>query len=119
MRLPPSGRPAPVHIRVPINVFHGEPGAADARIWPVKVFHGRQPYDTERNTLLVPSVGVPNDSAFWYNFDWPKALAAGAEATGAPFSDINPSTYRPPWPRRKTPTISPYVFAIKRGNACF
>lgn len=72
--------------RVPINVFHGEPGAADARIWPVKVFHGRQPYDTERNTLLVPSVGVPNDSAFWYNFDWPKALAAGAEATGAPFS---------------------------------
>nr|HQU88579.1 cytochrome C [Denitromonas sp.] len=72
--------------RVPINVFHGEPGAADARIWPVKVFHGRQPYDTERNTLLVPSVGVPNDSAFWYNFDWAKALAAGAEATGAPYS---------------------------------
>ncbi|MGE4404669.1 tetrathionate reductase family octaheme c-type cytochrome [Pseudomonas sp.] len=72
--------------RVPINHFHGTPGAADARIWPVKTFHGRQPYDTEHRTLLVPHTAIPDDTAFWYNFDWAKALQAGADASGAPYS---------------------------------
>jgi octaheme c-type cytochrome (tetrathionate reductase family) len=72
--------------RVPINTFHGTPGAANARIWPVKTFHGRQPYDLVHRTLLVPHTAVPDDTAFWYNFDWGKALKAGAEATGSPYS---------------------------------
>ncbi|WAJ39552.1 tetrathionate reductase family octaheme c-type cytochrome [Pseudomonas sp. GOM7] len=72
--------------RVPINVFHGTPGAADSRIWPVKTFHSRQPYDQVLNTLLVPHIAVPDDTAFWYNFDWAKALQAGADATGSPYS---------------------------------
>lgn len=72
--------------RVPINRFHGTPGAAASRIWPVKTFLGRQPYDTELMTLLVPHTAVPGDTAFWYNFDWAKALKAGAEASGAPYS---------------------------------
>ena len=72
--------------RVAINTFHGTPGAADSRIWPVKTFHGRQPYDTEFLTLLVPHTAVPDDTAFWHNFDWAKALRAGAEATGQPYS---------------------------------
>jgi octaheme c-type cytochrome (tetrathionate reductase family) len=72
--------------RVPINRFHGTPGASDARIWPVKTFHSRQPYDTENLTLLVPHTAVPDDTAFWYHFDWSKALKAGAEASGTPYS---------------------------------
>jgi len=72
--------------RVEVNSFHGTPGAADARIWPVKTFHGKQPYDTEHLTLLVPHTAVPDDTAFWFNFDWAKALKAGAEATGQPYS---------------------------------
>ena len=72
--------------RVPINSFHGTPGATDARIWPVKTFHGRQPFDTELLTLLVPHTAIPNDTAFWYNFDWGNALQAGADASGAPYS---------------------------------
>ncbi len=71
---------------VPINLFHGTPGAADSRIWPVKTFHGRQPYDQKYLTLLVPHTAVPDDTAFWYNFDWAKALQAGADATGSPYS---------------------------------
>ena len=71
---------------VAINTFHGGPGDPDARIWPVKIFHGRQPYDVEHRTLLVPHTATPDDTAFWYNFDWPKALAAGAAATGQPYS---------------------------------
>ena len=72
--------------RVPINTFHDTPGAADARIWPVKTFHSRQPYDTQNMTLLVPHTALPDDTAFWYNFDWAKALQAGADATGSPYS---------------------------------
>lgn len=72
--------------RVPINRFHGTPGSADSRIWPVKTFLGRQPYDIELKTLLVPHTAVPDDTAFWYNFDWAKALEAGAQASGAPYS---------------------------------
>lgn len=72
--------------RVPINRFHGTPGSPDARIWPVKVFHGRQPYDTELMTLLIPHTATPDDTAFWFNFDWARALKAGAEATGLPYS---------------------------------
>lgn len=71
---------------VAINTFHGKPGAPDARIWPVKVFHGNQPYDTVHRTLLLPHTAIPDDTAYWYNFDWPKALRAGAEASGKPFS---------------------------------
>lgn len=72
--------------RVAINTFNGTPGAANARIWPVKVFHGKQPYDTVHRTLLVPHTALPNDTAFWFNFDWAKALRAGADASGRPFS---------------------------------
>ena len=72
--------------RVAINRFEGTPGSPDARIWPVKVFHGKQPYDTVHRTLLVPHTATPDDTAFWFNFDWPKALQAGAEATGQPYS---------------------------------
>ncbi len=72
--------------RVAINTFHGTPGAAEARIWPVKTFRGKQPYDTEYLTLLVPHTATPDDTAFWYNFDWAKALKAGADASGQPYS---------------------------------
>lgn len=72
--------------RVAINTFHGTPGDPQARIWPIKRFIGKQPYDTEHRTLLVPHTAVKDDTAFWYNFDWPKALKAGAEANGNPFS---------------------------------
>lgn len=71
---------------VSINTFHGKPGAPDARIWPVKVFHGNQPYDKVHRTLLLPHTAIPDDTAYWYNFDWDKALRAGAEASGKPFS---------------------------------
>jgi len=71
---------------VRINRFHGEPGAPDARIWPVKRFTGKQPYDLEYLTLLVPHTATPDKTALWYNYDWPKALAAGTKAAGQPFS---------------------------------
>ena len=71
---------------VKINDFHGSPDETGARIWPVKRFTGKQPYDKVHLQLLVPHTATPDDTAFWFNYDWPKALQAGAEATGKPFS---------------------------------
>lgn len=71
---------------VKINTFHGSPEDPKARIWPVKRFSGQQPYDKQHLQLLVPHTATPDDTAFWYNFDWSKALKTGAEATGKPFS---------------------------------
>lgn len=71
---------------VQINAFEGSPDDPKSRIWPVKHFRGAQPYDKVTNKLLVPHTATPDDTAFWFNFDWPKALEAGAKATGADFS---------------------------------
>ena len=71
---------------VKINTFLGSPDDPKARIWPVKRFHSTQPYDKQTLKLLVPHTATPDDTAFWYNFDWPKALEAGAKATGATYS---------------------------------
>lgn len=71
---------------VAINRFLGEPTEPNARIWPVKRMQGKQPYDLVSKQLLVPHTATPDDTAFWYNFDWDKALKAGAEATGQPYS---------------------------------
>jgi hypothetical protein len=69
-----------------INRFLGGPDDPKARIWPVKRLTGRQPYDVEHRQLLALHTAIPDDSAFWFHFDWPKALRAGAEASGMPFS---------------------------------
>lgn len=71
---------------VKINAFLGSPDDPNARIWPVKRFQGKQPYDTVHKTLLVPNVAMDRENAFWINFDWPKALKAGAVSTGLPYS---------------------------------
>jgi octaheme c-type cytochrome (tetrathionate reductase family) len=72
-----------------INEYFGSAGDGQSRIWPVKVFRGKQPYDLENKSLLVPHTamgyGEKDDTAFWANFKWEEALKAGAEAAGRPF----------------------------------
>lgn len=71
---------------VQINRYMGSAEDPQSRIWPVKIMQGKQPYDSVHNRLLVPHTATPDDTAFWFNFDWDKALVAGAQATGVPFS---------------------------------
>jgi octaheme c-type cytochrome (tetrathionate reductase family) len=72
-----------------INEYAGSADDGISRIWPVKVFRGKQPYDLESKSLLVPhtavAYGQKDDTAFWQNFKWEEALKAGAEASGQPF----------------------------------
>lgn len=71
---------------VKINSFEGSPTDGKSLIWPVKVFHGQQPYDSVSNTLLVPHTYGKDDSAYWSNFNWAKSLEAGMKAANASYS---------------------------------
>ena len=71
---------------VKINEFQGTPGAPDSRIWPVKTFRGKQPYDVGNDTLAIFHTAGKDDSAYWGNYDWEKAIKWGMEAAGAKFS---------------------------------
>lgn len=55
-------------------------------IWPVKVFHGKQPFDAENKTLTINHLAGQDDTAYWTNLNWEKAIAAGMAAAGKPFS---------------------------------
>jgi len=71
---------------VPINKFEGSAKDGKSRIWPVKVFRGRQPYDPQMQTLVVPHTTGINEDGYWKNFDWKKAVTAGMLSAGQPFS---------------------------------
>lgn len=69
-----------------INRLDGEPNDPGSRIWPFKLMRGKQPFDTERKTLLATHVFGADDSSLWSNYDWPKALKFASEESGMPFS---------------------------------
>jgi len=78
------GQPVTADELVVINQPQGSARDPEARIWPFKVHRGRQPYDLEDGHLLTPHVF--GKGGYWTDFDWDEALAAGAEASGLPFS---------------------------------
>ena len=45
-----------------------------------------QPYDPVNQTLVVPQTVGKDDTAYWANFDWDKAIAAGMKSADRPFS---------------------------------
>lgn len=71
---------------VKINEFMGGPADPDARIWPVRVFRGKQMYDKGLQTLAVLHTTGNDDTAFWKNYDWDKAMTTGMKAVGAEYS---------------------------------
>jgi len=72
---------------VGINRIGGGPEDEDSVIYPFKLMKGRQAYDTENRYLLLADLyGPGSDSAFWANFDWSRALAAGMRDSGVAFS---------------------------------
>lgn len=71
---------------VKINEFQGSAGDPDSRIWPVKTFRGKQPYDLGNETLGVFHTAGKDDSAYWANYDWDKAMAWGMREMGVEYS---------------------------------
>jgi len=71
---------------VSINKFLGDKDDPNAKIWPVKRFEAIQPYDTVNNVLAMPHLFGKDDTAYWGNYDWNKAIATGMEDAGLPYS---------------------------------
>ncbi|MEX5728868.1 octaheme c-type cytochrome (tetrathionate reductase family) [Rhodovulum iodosum] len=72
---------------VEINKISGSSGDGRSRIWPFKRMEGRQAYDSGLDHLVYSNVwGPTTDTAYWTNFDWGKAIAAGMKAAGAEYS---------------------------------
>ncbi|MBK5942479.1 cytochrome C [Halorhodospira halophila] len=70
---------------VPVNRPQGRPGEGGAKIWPFKIMYGKQLYDAEHHTLLVPQLfgKEGDDDAFWRSYDWDRAIEAGMEEARA------------------------------------
>jgi octaheme c-type cytochrome (tetrathionate reductase family) len=69
-----------------INTLGGAPDDGRSLIWPMKVMRGVQPYDPVNRTLVKPHTAGDDSTAYWKNFGWEKAIAAGMADTGVPFS---------------------------------
>ncbi len=69
-----------------VNEFLGGPDDPEARIWPVKTFRGKQPYDKELKTLAVFHSAGKDDAAYWGNYDWDKAIKVGMQAVNLDYS---------------------------------
>jgi hypothetical protein len=69
-----------------INRFQGSADDGKSMIWPVKTFRGKQPFDPAAKSLVVTHLYGHDDTAYWTNLDWPKAVAAGMAAAKRPFS---------------------------------
>lgn len=71
---------------VQINRFEGSPDDSAAKVWPLKVHRGKQPYDTENKTLAVMHTFGADDTALWTNYDFGKSIAEGMRVAGLPYS---------------------------------
>lgn len=72
---------------VGINRIGGGPDAPGSVIYPFKRMLGRQAYDAVHQNLIQSNVyGPEGDTAFWTNYNWDKALAAGMAGSGVPYS---------------------------------
>jgi octaheme c-type cytochrome (tetrathionate reductase family) len=98
---------------VPINRFLGDPGAPDARIWPVKVMRGKQPYDVESRTLVTPL--TTTDKGYWKTLNWDQSIALGMQAVNRSYSgNYNFVTTEMSWPI--THMVAPAVEALRCGE---
>ena len=71
-----------------LNYPLGDRDDPSAKIMPFKIHRGKQIYDAKFNYLITPKVyGEKGDpDAFWINFDWNKAAAAGMKVSGLEYS---------------------------------
>lgn len=71
---------------VRINSLGGSASDGKSMIWPVKRFGGKQPYDTENKTLITPHTAGNDDTGYWKNLEWNKAIEVGMKTSGTPYS---------------------------------
>ncbi|MDP1697798.1 MAG: tetrathionate reductase family octaheme c-type cytochrome [Xanthomonadaceae bacterium] len=69
-----------------INRFEGSASDGKSMIWPIKTFRGKQPFDPVSKSLVVTHLYGHDDTGYWTNLDWEKAIGAGMATANRPFS---------------------------------
>ncbi len=69
-----------------INRLGGSPSDGKSMIWPIKRFGGKQPYDSVNKTLITPHTAGNDDTGYWKNLAWDKAIEVGMKVSGTPYS---------------------------------
>ena len=54
--------------------------------WLMKAFRGKQPYDPVNKTLVTPHTAGNDDTGYWKNLEWNKAIEVGMKTSGTPYS---------------------------------
>jgi octaheme c-type cytochrome (tetrathionate reductase family) len=73
---------------VVLNPLNGSYADDESKIIPVKIHIANQPFDPINRTLIQPKLYADKkgEGAFWKDFDWQTAAAAGMKDIGLPFS---------------------------------
>lgn len=75
-------------VPVKINELYGSYDDPESKIYPVKIFRGKQIYDPVYKYLIQPKTvsTQSNDGGFWREFNWTRAAEEGMKRIGLPFS---------------------------------
>lgn len=72
---------------VSLNRLEGSYDDPKSRIFPFKIYRGKQVYDPAAKTLVIPKLfGKKGSGAYWAEYDWDKAVVAGMREAGEPYS---------------------------------
>lgn len=71
---------------VQVNTIEGSATDGKSKIWPFKIMHNNQPYDTETGILAVFHSFGFDDNAYTMSYDWQKAISTGMKAAKLPYS---------------------------------
>jgi len=73
---------------IQINTLYGSYADPDAKIIPVKIHRAKQIYDPKTKLLIQPKLfdKEKGKGAYWTDFDWNTASAAGMKQVGLPYS---------------------------------
>jgi octaheme c-type cytochrome (tetrathionate reductase family) len=69
-----------------INTLGGSASDGKSLIWPIKKFGGKQPFDVVNKTLITPHTAGNDDTGYWKNLEWNKAIQVGMKTSGTPYS---------------------------------
>ena len=69
-----------------LNRLLGSYADRRSKIIPVKIFTGKQIFDSENKYMINPHLYGKDSTAFWKNYKWDKAARTGMASAGFPYS---------------------------------
>jgi len=103
---------------IKINAPQGSPTDGKSRIWPFKIMHTVQPYDSGNNTLVYMHLwgrSADDKDAYWGNYNMARAIEVGMKENKRPYSGkfgfIRTDSY---WPINHM--VAPKQEALKCGE---